>query len=72
MLFSSNDLHSCHVLEVFSKEELSSVQDHPLIQCLNDAYVIATNENQPRQGWGQSCKVYSIALVSCMVSDSLT
>lgn len=38
------------MLEVFSKEELSSVQDHPLIQHLNDAYIIATDDNQPRQG----------------------
>jgi len=41
-------LCSSHVLDVFSTEELSSVENHVLVQQLNDVFVAATNDNQPR------------------------
>ena len=56
---------SHHVLEVFSKEELSSVKDHPLIQQLNDAYTIAFNDNKPRQG---KLIIFVVLLVCMAVS----
>lgn len=56
---------SCHVLEVYSKDELSSVKDHALIQKLNEAYIAATSDNQPRQGQNNThqCNAKSTGLV---------
>ena len=39
---------SSHVLNVFSDDELSSVENHVLVQRLNDVFVVATNDDNPR------------------------
>ncbi|XP_065918364.1 serine/threonine-protein kinase ATR-like isoform X5 [Dysidea avara] len=46
--YTTRKAFSSHVLNVFSDDELSSVENHVLVQQLNDAFVVATNDDNPR------------------------
>ncbi|XP_065901310.1 serine/threonine-protein kinase ATR-like isoform X2 [Dysidea avara] len=46
--YTTRKAFSSHVLNVFSDDELSSVENHVLVQRLNDVFVVATNDDNPR------------------------